>query len=395
MSTSPDAPDFRLAMEAVAIALMGEPAQRLKSGRELRWRNRGSMSVDLTKGVWHDKERNVGGGTLALVIDQLPTDKLGALDYMRKHGHLPDRERPKPNGSNGAHHATPAPKPRQVAYDYTDADGVLLFQVVRRFDPKKFLQRQPDQAGGWAWNLAGVQTVPYRLPELLAAVAAGRTIYVCEGEKDVDALRELGAAATCNPGGASKWKREHSAPLDGANVVILPDADEPGRAHGQAVMAALGGIAATVQVIQLPNLPDKGDVSDWIAAGGTLAALEALEAPDAPEQPQPAPEAKDAPPPSRMPLLWLDDIKPVLTAQDFVQGVLVRGSAVVIYGKSNAGKTFWTTDLALHVAAGKQWNGRRVDQGGVVYCALEGGNGFRNRAAAWRNSYPGAEGPSA
>lgn len=59
----------------------------------------------------------------------------------------------------------------------------------------------------------------------------------------------------------------------------------------------------------------------------------------------------------------------------------------MVYGESNAGKTFWTTDLACHVAAGKKWNGRRVEQGGVVYCALEGGMGFKNRVAAWKRKH--------
>ena len=86
-------------------------------------------------------------------------------------------------------------------------------------------------------------------------------------------------------------------------------------------------------------------------------------------------------------LVWFADIAPCLDANDFVQGVLIENSAAVVYGESNAGKTFWTTDLALHVAAGKTWNGRRVEQGGVVYCVLEGGVGFRNRVTAWRGTH--------
>jgi hypothetical protein len=85
-----------------------------------------------------------------------------------------------------------------------------------------------------------------------------------------------------------------------------------------------------------------------------------------------------------LPTLWFEDIKPALDTMDFVQGVLVEGGSAVVYGESNAGKTFWITDLALHVAAGMPWCDRRVEQGGVVYCALEGGVGFRNRVSAWR-----------
>jgi KaiC/GvpD/RAD55 family RecA-like ATPase len=84
-----------------------------------------------------------------------------------------------------------------------------------------------------------------------------------------------------------------------------------------------------------------------------------------------------------LPLLYLDQISPVLDGSDFVQGVLMEGSSAVVYGESTAGKTFFTTDLALRVAAGMKWNGRRVDQGGVVYVAMEGGTGFRNRVHAF------------
>ena len=87
------------------------------------------------------------------------------------------------------------------------------------------------------------------------------------------------------------------------------------------------------------------------------------------------------------PLVWFDDIRPILDTKDFVQGLLVEESAAVVYGESNAGKTFWTTDLALHVAAGMEWNGRRVEQGGVIYCVLEGGFGFQNRVSAWRDAH--------
>lgn len=92
-------------------------------------------------------------------------------------------------------------------------------------------------------------------------------------------------------------------------------------------------------------------------------------------------------PDSPLKLDWIDDIQPCLDVRDFVQGVLIEQSAVVVYGESNAGKTFWTTDLALHVAYGLTWRDRRVEQGGVIYCVLEGGAGFRNRVAAWRKRH--------
>jgi putative DNA primase/helicase len=167
---------------------------------------------------------------------------------------------PKPNG-----------KPRIVAtYEYKDEAGNVLFQVVRH-EPKDFRQRQPKVGGGWDWSVKGVRVVPYRLPELLAEPK--RALVVVEGEKDVDNLARIGVLATCNAGGAGKWSAEHAKFLQGRNVAVLPDNDDPGRIHAQQVSLTLQGIAASVCVVDLPNLPPKGDVSDWIAAGGTKDAL--------------------------------------------------------------------------------------------------------------------------
>lgn len=87
------------------------------------------------------------------------------------------------------------------------------------------------------------------------------------------------------------------------------------------------------------------------------------------------------------PLVWFGDIEPALDTIDFVEGVLLDGGLTVIYGESNCGKTFFTLDMALHVAAGAPWQGRDVEQGAVIYVAAEGGFGIRNRVSAARAHY--------
>jgi putative DNA primase/helicase len=164
-----------------------------------------------------------------------------------------------------------------ATYDYYDAEGRLLFQTVR-YVPKAFRQRRPNGAGGWLWNLHGIEPVLYRLPAVQAAIAAGQTIYLVEGEKDTDALHQIGLTATCNPMGAKKWCGSYSHALRDALVVIVPDNDPPGQAHAALVAAALRGIAKAVRILPLPNLPPKGDVSDWLAARGSRGELEALAA---------------------------------------------------------------------------------------------------------------------
>jgi RecA-family ATPase len=161
-----------------------------------------------------------------------------------------------------------------ATYNYRDEHGALRYQVVR-YAPKDFRQRRPNGSpDGFIWNMHGVEPLPYRLPELLSDTEA--RVFVCEGEKDCDRLAELGFVTTCNHGGAGKWRTEISPWLKGRDVVLLPDNDDAGRKHMRDVARKLTGIAKTVHTLELPGLPDKGDVSDWIASGGTATALDAL-----------------------------------------------------------------------------------------------------------------------
>ena len=211
-------------------------------------------------------------------------------------GSLPVRDGARPGRSRPAPQRPRKPKPpskgrgqvkgRTVAtYDYCDAGGEVIFQALR-YEPKDFRQRRPDGKGGWIWNLQGVALVPYRLPELLAADPAA-TVWILEGEKDVDRLRSLGLVATCNPMGAEKWRDEFSPHLQGRAVVVLADNDEPGRRHAEQVARSVAPHAAGVKVLDmaeacrklgLRDLPEKGDVSDLLDLGGTAQDLGRLAA---------------------------------------------------------------------------------------------------------------------
>ncbi len=161
----------------------------------------------------------------------------------------------------------------ECTYDYKDEQGELIYQVLRykKGNSKTFRQRRPDGNGGWVWKMDGVRALPYRLPELLAAGTAEpkALAFVAEGEKDVEKLLALGLSATTNHGGAGKWRDEHARHLTGRRVVVLPDNDAPGLKHAAQVAESLRCVAVEVRVLELPGLPPKGDVSDWIAAGGT------------------------------------------------------------------------------------------------------------------------------
>lgn len=176
-----------------------------------------------------------------------------------------------------------------ATYDYRDEHGKPLFQVVR-FDPKGFAQRRPDGKGDWVWNLNGVRRVLYQLLELLAADPT-KCVFVVEGEKDADRLASLGLIATTNPCGAGKWHLVDDAPLHGRRIAILPDNDDAGRKHAEDVASRLHGKAVDLRDVELPELPPKGDVSNWLDAGHSVAELLALVEAETPYTPQPPDDA--------------------------------------------------------------------------------------------------------
>lgn len=164
-----------------------------------------------------------------------------------------------------------------ATYDYTDAKGEFLFQVVR-YEPKTFRQRRRvvrmdgTSAGiSWEYNIKGISRVLYRLPKVTAA----DQVLIVEGEKDVENLEKFGFVATCNPGGActhaGKWLKNYTETLEGKRVAILPDNDPPGQQHAKVVVEAIRHRVAELRMVAIPV---GKDASDWIAAGATRETIE-------------------------------------------------------------------------------------------------------------------------
>jgi hypothetical protein len=125
-----------------------------------------------------------------------------------------------------------------------------------------------ETVGEWINDAKGVRRVLFNLPNVIAAVKRGETIYVAEGEKDACNLGLFaGVTATCNPFGAGQWRDEYSEVLRGANVVVVADRDDAGVEHARAVAASLEGIASSVRVVKPAIDKDKADASDHLEAG--------------------------------------------------------------------------------------------------------------------------------
>lgn len=109
------------------------------------------------------------------------------------------------------------------------------------------------------------------------------------------------------------------------------------------------------------------------------------------EHPAVAPQSPkaNAKPLTAFPVTWVQDAKLKLDARPIVKGMIEPGAFIVIYGPSGSGKSFFTADIAQHIATGQPWRGRKVQKGLVVYVASEAGASILKRFVGWRDNRMG------
>ena len=276
--------------------------------------------------------------------------------------------------------------------------GTMLYQALR-LEPKDFRQRGPDGKGGWLWKLDDIRRVPYRWPELLKYPDA--TVFITEGEKDAERVASLGQCATTVACGG--WTDDCVKALAGRDCIILQDNDDAGTKKALAAAHALHGTAKTVRVVLLPNLPDKGDVSDWLDAGGTIEKLieivfdAPLWTPDT-SPPQPSlpltPDVADSgieeiadadvtdtpadksPPTKKPPLIrWLDmsnwDHEPRPEREWAIPDRVPLNQAGLFSGEGGAGKSIIEMMKDVAHVTGKDWFGSLPVIGPAIYLGAE------------------------
>lgn len=291
----------------------------------------GSASLSLSVGQEHPVVMHCHAGCR-------PDDILSALnlswdDLTKPRDQVDDRfsqprRNSKPFGSGGF----------VARYEYQDEDGNLLFEVCRTAD-KKFRQRRPDPAkpSDYVWSLGDTRRVLYRLPELIEAVRNGEVIYLAEGEKDVENIRKEGFAASCNSGGAGKWRPEYTEVLREAVVIICADKDKPGQAHARQVRDALIEAGATVEIHE--SKVGK-DVSDHLAAGLGLDEMETTWPYARPATAELAPDLDEFLAIEDEPYDWL------------IPDLLERGDRILFTGFEGLGKTMVSRQMGVAIAAG-------------------------------------------
>jgi hypothetical protein len=293
-------------------------------------------------------------------------------------------------------------------WHYTDEDGTSLFikQRFKTFDSKgktyKTLRVMPD--GSRVGKLGDCRLVPYKLPELRQATAAGRVVYITEGEKAADALGSLGVVATTSHAGAGNWSPELNQYFAGANVVVVPDNDQVGWNYTHRIVEALLPSAKSIRVLDLNLSNPKEDAFEWVTkyegdrqnlalmakSCPVVTSLSDVHTPqrllESPETPQAAEEATK----SKFLVESWDSIKdePV---EWLIESIIPRRAFVALYAPPASFKSFIALDIAEAVATGRDWMGYRVPKkGAVLYIAGEGhgGMGARVKACKIQNNSP-------
>jgi DNA polymerase len=261
---------------------------------------------------------------------------------------------------NSGHQPKGPPGPRIGAWIYRTEHGVPYLKVIKTKN-KRFYQEYWT-GNGWVSGKPDGPPIPYRLPELMAA-ASTTEVFICEGEKDAANVAALGLVATTAPEGAGKWVSALNKWFGGRRIVyILADNDDHGRRHAQQVADALQPIVLDrVVIVHFSELPERGDVSDWIAAGGTKDQL--LERAHA---------ATAAPPPPSYTLVCAADIVP--RPMDWLwEGHILRGSQELLTGIPGTGKSQIHCAFVAYTTTGGLWpDGKNgVPRGNVIMLTAE------------------------
>lgn len=270
------------------------------------------------------------------------------------------------------------PRAKQFrTFNYRDKLGNKALSVIRTDygdDRAKDIKREPK----------GIDTkslLPYRseLLELQAASQKVPSLFITEGEPKTDTLTELFPHCVATNGVGGKWipeLTEYVFRLGYRDIILCPDKDTTGLANMVKVAKQFQTheinchwLMPAVDSWQALPPKDGVDVVDWVEDGAIAEdflswVILSDHLPDwLKEQLDPStPPSRWDPPPI---LSWLQTSS---IDEDLwlIEGFLSLGSNMLV-GKSSQGKSILATQLAVAVSTGKEFLGRKVKQGKVLY----------------------------
>ncbi len=163
-------------VEAIARKLFGEPNRRLSSRRDIRFGQRGSLSVALDRGVFHDHEAGVTGGMLDMVIHAgAAKDRRGAAQLLAQDGELPPRETPEDRQARDEAAARSRAARMAVAADVWRSGSFVAGTVAETYLRHARAVKAPLQQAALRFSPA-VPLRPYAPDGMVAAALLARVV---------------------------------------------------------------------------------------------------------------------------------------------------------------------------------------------------------------------------
>lgn len=329
-----------------------------------------SLSIAITAaeaGMWFDHATGEKGDVFELVAaatgsanfsDTLAQcETLVGGSYQAKLQHT----QPQPRSEGGE---PPVTETLTAKYHYRDIRGKKICTAFR-YDLSNGKKRFGYQQAGGERSMPSPRPL-YRLDK----IHDQSEIIFVEGEKCADALAEAGIEATTVMGGANtKLSETDFTPITGKRVLIWPDNDSAGHEFADKIVGVLADYHCSVRVLDVPDgKPEKWDAADAIEEGFDVFSF--IKA--APEKPR-----------RTLPILSVSDLAGLTPPSWLISDFMTENGLSVLYGASGSFKSFVALDMALCIATGQEWRGRKTLKAPVIYVIGEGVGGWPARVFTW------------
>lgn len=215
---------------------------------------------------------------------------------------------------------------------------------------------------------------------LLLDVADRPTFHISADQFELDLLASWDFVVS----NGQTFSESNAKIFKGCRVVVWQANSTTAQQHAERIAALLSKHgAARVQIGCVepywPEMEHGDNLVEWESRGGGTAEklYEILDK---------APEWKPRPHLSKFGRIrWADQEQANKVEYEWwVKGIIPKRETCAVVGATQTGKSFETFNLAMHIARGVDYRGHRTKQGLVIYCAMEGGKGFRDRMRGYR-----------
>lgn len=167
----------------------------------------------------------------------------------------------------------------EAVYNYVSINGTYAFTKIR-CEGKKIiygkLQNDRFTYGlGHDVGRKSYKAIYGSLQAINKTIAESRPIFIPEGEKDVDTLTKRGYTAFAY-GGVNDWQSDFATLVQGADVFILADNDEPGKRVAETIQNDIKAVAKSSKIIVPMTDTPKADITDYFNAGHSKQEFEQL-----------------------------------------------------------------------------------------------------------------------